>query len=586
LQLLSEDKLIAPRFDVLARVPKGSRFELSACTYSDRDSDGLRVWLDRLDRVVMERREIGGHSTVYAKTGILPLNSFPHDWQPLEIYFSARVNLEKCVVSHALQTDDDWNWFQGPPSQKATIESRGAGMITGFAEGADAELLVELADIYLNGPLFQLINLVDTPGLNSTTEAHSRTTEEFIQRGTGFLIVLPLENAATDHSTELLFEMIRLSLNARNIAPQEHADHIFIVLNHFRKFSDEVSVKHIENLRDFAAARFDRPVRVYAVNLKEQVSSDRFSEQLLGFPSISQLFRDLRKYVARQGLAQKLVTAGAELDRTWRDLLTQQSRERSDMEGHSVLATAAALAKSDKALKGAVSKAREFAASRIARAEEAAEEVNHLIDSLRDKQSFVDAQTNWQLLDAFNTAVKNLNLIATNARELFRSAVQEVIEPPDFADFAVIGTIPVLKPVSFRESVEQIVRDWPGVAKRAWARIERYWKNSNFASHGEFQRDELQREYFSHKTRTAILEALSTLGKAFESQVTQAEDQGIASIATRTTMLKPVQDSLARRRESWERRNRELDEFNPTYQDTRRVLQEHEDEMRRICERE
>jgi hypothetical protein len=574
--LIERKKIIRPRFEVLFRSAQDAHgFKLSKHVFNERNPDELRGWMRWLKRIPF--------------SGATPLNEIKAKSQPIEIYFSAKVNAPQCVAGHALETDKDWDWFQGAVvDQESKVETRKGGPEAGFAEGPEAELLVQKADIYLNGPLFRLINIVDTPGLNSVTRMHSITTEEFIKLGHVFLILLKLQNGADNRSNKRLFEMVRDSLSQQDVPSSEHKDHIFIVLNRWERVGDESSLREIKKVEKLAADVFEDDAPLYVVDLKQQNSADSLTEELLGRQSISPLFRDLRCYVASRGVVKKLTTRQDKLNDAWKLAKRLHKQERADMDGVAVEETAIALTAAKVAIKKAVAAALTYAQARIDRVRDAAIEVDNIFDHLGNKASFVSAQSDYQLLDYFNTAREDLKKsIAPHVRSLIHSALKELIDVPQFEDIdSWVNGIRVLSSSSFQSDIDDIVATWPGKWEGFKNFFKRVFDSFDFVRHGERKREQLRSDHFPESKHRDIRKALDALQERIASNLEEIEEDALRKIEKRESNLKPQRSQLAKRQQAWEQQGEALQAFSPVYKKACHDLEQLVTHLRSILEKE
>ena len=254
---------------------------------------------------------------------------------PIEVSLTGDVSNDNGrTETHLLETDEDWDWFQG----KADDKLGSADSITGFAESPEAEYLVSQCDVYLNNPLFRQVNLVDTPGLNSITEHHDQITEVFTREGHCFLFMAKLAKASGHKDSGRMLEIIRDTIYSSNVKGNA-AERVFLVLNWFREQAGARTEKDAkERIREFvklAGGYLDsRKLRLYVVDLSpSMLQKGDWPKRLLGRPSLGQLLIDLKSYIAEKGTTDRFTILHDRLERIWTDWKKSLNRKRQVLEG-------------------------------------------------------------------------------------------------------------------------------------------------------------------------------------------------------------------------------------------------------------
>lgn len=570
IKLLLERKLVFPAFRAQFREPEGRDFVLRERTYDEGDPSSLVRWVECL--------------RTDERNGSCRLNPTKSHAQLLENLFSASVDPAMCIQEHALESDEDWDWFQGPTEIRESRVVRDEDR--GFAEGADAELIVQRADIYLNGPLFRLINIVDTPGLSSTNPLHSATTEEFIRRGTAFLVLLRLENACTDVATIKLFDLICDALHTKNVPAAEHRDHVFIALNRFRRGDDQSSLHHVRGMQKLANACFGQPVTLHIIDLKEQGSAEQMAEELLGYPSLTPFLRAIRRYVAKRGIADKLEVAWKDLEVSWTRAKDRLWQDRKSLDGRSVDVILKTLEDIRPDICTAVTRVRRFASHRIAKLKTAAEEIANLFSGLCNKDSYLWAQTDTSVKD-YEKVRLDLMHITSYARIEISRALKDVVEPPHFGGVTNRAEqVPVLSATLFADAIDDVVRCWPDKLSGISNWFSRLLDDGDFIRHGTVEQKRLRSTYFSDATQSAIYITLDSLETAIADNLREVEREALKRIDERSKSLRLQAENLVEAGKEWAARSKALEDFRPVYEKTVAEIEQYRANIQRIVERE
>lgn len=464
----------------------------------------------------------------------IPPDASPY---PVRVRMSVRLAEDKCEpCRRPLDSEQDWTWFQGPPDQRACSSEEGT---VGFAESAEAAWLVEQADLYLNAPLFRIVSLMDTPGLDSISEHHDRTTEGCIHRGQVFLVMARLGRDTFKESTERTFHMIVQSLVAQKIPRSDWRERVFIVLNWFDRevgaWSEEQARTSANRFKERMRAILDaESPRMYIVNMTP-TKLDENPDKLLGYNSLAVLKRDLRSFIGLHGVAIRLVGLQKEL---------QESLVRI---GADLTAEASSLGVGNdnyiKNLELVLQKIgqNEFVWNRIReQIREAVDEMIRPITTLRSelergyrgKDDFEQAKyVGLTCMAAYNQARNAMKISLEDELNMtIKSAVSSCLQniPRLRIAFDMVDELPVMTPDSYSYTVDRIINEWPGLLSHILHRM-RNW----FESYPITKRNELRSKYVSKdllkdiKNRTEVMsrEILRSAGKALDAVTKQLARQ-------------------------------------------------------------
>lgn len=255
-----------------------------------------------------------------------------HSWGiglPLNLTFSAIINHEKLPKSHNLETDEDWDEFQGCVLE----ELSGDGRKRGFSESLETAWLLEKGNVFLDNQLFESVNMVDTPGLKSIDKNHELITLDYIGRGDAFIIMVKLDKQVDDYYvSKILYEISKKLILLENSGRIEHSewqDRIFIVLNWFQRYNAEEGVfvpgmpeveakELVVRLENNVEAILKIPVTAYVVDLSPNVNTDRNS--LLGRPSIKPLLDNLKHLIKEYYWLKEIRVRRTLLEKNWIDI--------------------------------------------------------------------------------------------------------------------------------------------------------------------------------------------------------------------------------------------------------------------------
>ena len=480
------------------------------------------------------RRRVAGREE--AKEVLVTIPRSQNQLQPLSVTLRARVRADKCLPAvHNLETDADWDWFQGPA---ATRSAEAAGPPC-FAESPLAAWLVERADVFLDEPLLQLVSLVDTPGLNSISEHHDRITEQVIEDGTAFLVMVRLGRDTRAAATERVLTMISSSLVAHRVAKGDWRDRVFVVLNwHEREPGAQDPTRAAQSanyMRDRLKAMLNaESVRVYVVNLAPARTNDN-PEEMLGYPSLGPLKRDLRTLLAARGLGATLSNARRELDRRFAERVEELKNQAIRLGGGQ---DAAAL----KRLDAAVASLEPGAPGRmglLARVSDSIEDVTRPMKSLHAELSreFTAKDDFAQTRDIGPTFMRAYHAarlaLVGDVPEALEAAIRQIgrdwVSLPHSIDRPAdeVNGLPTLAAEAFGSDAAKVISEWPGIFGRAFHLI------FNWKYHCTTERDKLRERYMNGTTLAAIEKTAGKAGDVLMESVNRRCDELLAALKQR-----------------------------------------------------
>ena len=463
---------------------------------------------------------------------------------PIELRLDARVEPRGLFTKHQLETDADWDWFQGPVAVDGASENRARG----FAESTEAAYLTEQADLHLDGPLFQVVTLIDTPGLNSITEDHERITEEVIHQGQAFLLLCRLDRGSYEDATGRALNAMLASFAEQGVPREEWSQRIFFVLNWFRNerlARNEVAARAlVEDFRVLFARTLGTPkVKTYVVNLAPAAFSRARPETLLEQPSLATLIDDLRSFLAQQGLAPRFQSLALSLRRTWSNKISALERRRSDhaLEGQEDLLASIA------ALSVQLAKRGPLRTELRKKAWNAFEGLTEPVDYLDRCLGDLDKKDDFERLQ--NDGAQQMEEYNTQRSYISKDLVEEINSTLAVRIGDLLDEIPIVRGVkkkveklptfaqgSFRSALGKVAREWPS----GWSR---FWKAfDNFEYHRTTERNKLRASYLSSERKKKITEGVEAGRNKLTGQVHQACDQALEKLNRRR---KRIESSVA-----------------------------------------
>ena len=488
------------------------------------------------------------------------------DQVPIAVRFEARVNRDHSSLPRkkALDGEAGWSWFQGPPDQRGGVSADPEAR--GFAESPEAAWLVERADLHLDAPLFRLVSLVDTPGLDSISDHHDQITESCIHEGQAFLVMVRLGQSTFSAAVDRTLDLIVQAMAARGVPRNEWRSRVFVVMNWFKRDGGARTPadarRNANRFRSRLRLMLHGPPRFYVVDLSpSQLMENR--EELLGYPSLAVLKRDLRGFIGVQGV-------GARLRGLEQELRSKVTRSEEDLK-----AEAAGLRTGDKKAASRL----ERAIGRLAAGEASQEElfgtidaaVNALTEPLRqlaaelsrdyeDREDFEQAQTvGARCLRAFNEACHRL----PDGLDDDLDGLLARLGKPWLAEGTSLrrGSLPEgLKPVApdtFQQRVSKVLREWPGGWGRFWHAIV------NFEFYATTRRRELREEFVGPEFLDAIEAAVGQVRTDRRAAVRENLDLLSSRLRSRARDLRADEKQRKARLEEVEAQSRRLDEFRP-----------------------
>jgi len=438
----------------------------------------------------------------------------------------------------------------------------------GFAESAEAAWLVERADLHLSAPLFRLVSIVDTPGLESISDHHDRTTENCIHKGQVFLVMVRLGHSTLSAATERTFHMIVQSLASQGIRRSEWGERVFVVLNWFRR---EVGARNPEQARSSADRFRDRlratlgteEPRVFLVELSPSRLVEN-PEKLLGYPSLALLKRQLRSFIGVRGIALRIRSLRNELERTFAklnaDLDIQESSIGDDSEDtlrrvERALARASCDGALHRQLHDRINEALSELTSPIATLHA---ELRREYD---DEDDFRQARSvGVKCMTEYNRA---RNALKTELVQELEGAIASAARPwlqttPKLSKRHLgLKGLPTMAAEAFGREVDRIVREWPSGWKRFWHAV------GKFEYYVTTRSRELRTSYASDAAVTAVESGAAKFRSRIEASADAALAQVAAQLQVRLDDLRADASRQVERRREVETQRLRLADFHP-----------------------
>jgi len=506
---------------------------------------------------------VRGRETKLSEIVNIPTTTSPF---PVHVQIHARVVAKSCEPhERALASEADWTWFQGPPLHRSGEQPES---IVGFAETAEAAWLVEQADLYINAPLFRLVSIVDTPGMDSISEHHDRTTEGCIHRGQAFLVMVRLGHATLSAATERTFHMIVQSLAAQGISQSEWGERVFVVLNWFRRdvgaWSEDQARASANKFRDRLRTTLSTEApRVFLVELSpNRLMENR--ENLLGYPSLAALKRQLRSFIGVRGVALRLRGLREDLQKTVARIDADLTAEASGLSAGSeeaargVERTLARILPGGDVRRRLMKQIEEAVKAVVSPVQTLQNELNRDYD---EKEDFRQARSVGEAcMVEYNRARNALKttfpdeLDAAVAREI-RPRLQSA--PRITRNSREVEKLPVMATEAFVQEVDRIVREWPWILKRSWHAVR------NFEYYVATKRKDLRGSFVSDTTITDISDSADAIGEQLGQALMAVLDQVASQLQGRLDDLRADATRQGERRREVEEARRRLANFRP-----------------------
>lgn len=395
----------------------------------------------------------------------------------VKVILEAELNLarsqELLKSSILLDSEQGWDEFQGKETE--------SGYKQGFAESDHVAWLLEKAEMKVNNSLFKLVELVDTPGINSISQHHDRITFDYIHRGKAFIIFVALRSQ--DKSQDLaLFETITrviVSFKEQKVDKLEWGERTFIVFNWFHKSGipeakDTVVVKRIETLRTILSTMYPySPPKLYLIDASQSKYYD--NRTLLDYPSILQLIEDLPKMVSKHFL-------NSELRRSLKSLIELHGRSFKSIDEEIQRLKAE---NNDEYIKKLQSD--------ISSMEKVHKDLNKQIQMVFDeleladtvypakflsKEEFEDKKDYYKSnMQEFNTKRNEIYSTVSGHIYLIKKRYNQytTFSFARYKESNILNDIPTFLPNDFSAAIDQIVEDWPSWIDRTVKRVIGKW---------------------------------------------------------------------------------------------------------------
>ena len=514
--------------------------------------------------------------TSEAESDLMCIPNLPGEMVPVRVSLTAQVkHAGERVRQHDLETDEDWDWFQGTVGDDGCFGKR----VAGFAESAEAEYLIERCDIYLDNPLFELVSLVDTPGLNSVTEHHDKITEDFIRRGQAFLMMAKLGEAAYQKDSGRILDLMRQALADGGI-DEGRSDRVFLVLNWFHsqagaKSAPEAAKRVAEFVQLAREHLGGKQLRLYVVDLSPAALARAMPLEMLGWPSLQALIRDLKTFIAERGLADRFAVLQRRLATVWDGLQKGTQRQMDELEDEQVGREV------ERRVKGALARFREPDGLRRELAGMLEEEAKHLLGihdelarrliTIEDKDDFETFSKEGALLmERFNQL--RCRLREDVAREMtarVRRPLRNLVDalPSVRAPKDLIGDVPAMPISTFREAMDREVDNWPGWVSRAV-----HYVADGFVSWGESRREELQGKFVTAEDRRRLKVPLDKVLKRYRDEVLSVCDKAAAALERRLAETERSASGRRKRAEELVRERMKIEVFSPKVRQMQQLL--------------
>jgi hypothetical protein len=573
LELYDDGKLTSLRFDVTRRthtLTGGFGYSEESCLSTDTGAfKKLRRELEQL-----------------SEGTLLEIRDDIHSRVPLEVSAVARPDPDRVCHTHPLESEEDWEWFQGSklPGDSAD-PSEGKKC---FAETAEAAYLIQKANIYLFGHLFKLVNLVDTPGLDSTSDAHTELTEAFIEEGDAYVVMFNVMDADSSEATPRLLASISSYLAVLEPDRQKQLRRVFLVLNWFRRRVPDSSKarRHVEEFEKLVECHFGVPATAYVIDLDAVMRKTDIAEELLGRPSLVPLFDDLRAYVAETGLGDKLQRMRQDLEQCWKDQLEALGREEKVLTGKANPQTELRAVREAMGRFGPGGMVREelkkIADQKYARVTEPILRLREELGKIKSRDGFRDLQTACdEDLANYDRARRSLPELVKDAKVIIRKHARNMLNPPTLKDVKR-PLPPKLDPELFKDAVTSIDLNWPDVAERSWQRVRGFVSSFDRRNYAEKQRDALLEAQLSQGFIGQVTATTNAFRDAFMQEATQACDAARADLEATEAQLQTREGERADEVKKLATKRESIQSFAPTYRSLMTLIHKEEACLRSI----
>lgn len=504
--------------------------------------------------------------------GSRPLCSKSAD-DPVKVNLSATLDAKKSpdrLKPHILLDSGlGWDEFQG-----RTTDS---GFERGFAESDYAAWLLEKADLRVDNPLFKIVELVDTPGINSISQHHDRITFDYINRGNAFIIIIGLRVQDKTQDLVLFETLIRVvaSFVAQKVDKCEWGERTFIVFNWFHKngvpeVDGDVVIRRIENLKSMLSTLFvHSEPKIYLIDASQTTYDDYTT--LLGYPSILQLIDDIPKMVNKYflfgELEKRLKSLKGIRDRSFRFL--DETIERLTLENNDEYLER--LRSDIKSVDGVHGEINRLISEEFHNLYNTAEEVRQVKFESKEEFAIEKIRCYSNMMDSFNKERNGISDIVSDCRSIIKKKYGRytALSFTSYDVSSLVNNIPTFLPDDFRAELDQIITEWPSWFNRVIHRIRKGFREGWLDS----VNNELRNKYYSDQMLSAIADNIAKL----KDDIIRWVDSEFNKIEKHlNSELENMTKSRSERNAEIERKKAErrvLEEFEENYTATNTILQ-------------
>jgi len=493
---------------------------------------------------------------------------------PLNLTFSAMINHEKLPKTHTLETDEDWDEFQGCVLE----ELSGTGRKSGFSESLETAWLLEKGNVYLDNQLFESVNMVDTPGLKSIDKNHELITLDYIGRGDAFIIMVKLDKQVDDYYiSKILYEISKKLImleNSGRIKHSEWQDRIFIVLNWFHRYNAEEGV-FVPSLPEVEAkelvARLERnveivlnvPITAYVVDLSANVNTDRNS--LLGRPSIKPLLESLKHLIKEYYWLKEIRVRRTLLEKNWIDInnsVKNITEEKSEEELSEIKRTLSKLEEGGRICDMLYN----LVFERLENLKTTVKKISKLVFSGKD--DFMDnIDPGVKYMKFFNKTTVEISkglpdeLVSILRKNVAKKSGLFDVTAPEI--HGIIEHIPVYHDDEYSRDLTKIHENYPHVGKRIWHLLSR------FKHYSTTKGNEIRHRYFPANEQDKRLTRIDEIADKLNYWIRNTCYTYHQALQER---LKTMEMDRKTRIEEQGIRMKELAEFKPVYEEMISIL--------------